>query len=544
MSDKRTEILQRVNEVSTQELVALLRQGDVAVAELREAGFSNERIAELRQVVAQEDAVAWQGAMSADTCEAYTNYMREFPKGSHAIDCTKRLGEKDEELWIETKTALSEDSIKKYLSVFPSGAHSMECEVILNDAEWLKVLKTATLEAFEQYRAKYPERHVREVSEEIARLSDDKDWADVQKTLTMESMQHYVLNHPAGKHLDEARKWINDFTLKGETLENLAKDPNYCSAKQLQEYVKNKIMTKEDLLRIYSPRKVEAILSYESPVALPASYPPEELEKGRAEVYFWGTPSSGKTSAIGAALCCAHKSDILTLRESQGVDYMLRLTTLFVEDEVCAFPTNTQSNSIYEMQLSLRDSKKKEHELTLIDLAGEVFRAIYEKQAGLIVSDEATVDTTMNYVLDQKNEKIHFFVVEYGKHYSDWHGVRMDNYLDACANFLVKNKILRKSTNAVYILVTKTDKIQCAPEERPRKAYEYIKEYYPSFYNGLELACQQAGIGDYGVIAFSIGDVFAQQMCLFDETCAWKIINKLLLKTSATKKGWWSILTQ
>ena len=544
MSEKRTEILGNPNNFTALELADFMREKLVTVEELRQAGLTNDKTIELRELMSAAETLAWEKATSCNTHEALASYLNDFPQGAHAIECAKLLDQKDEALWIETKNALNESNIRKYLDAFPSGRHAIECETILSDTEWLATLQKGTIDAFEQYRSKHPERHIQEVSSEINRLSDDRDWAAAQEKLSIEAIQYYVLNHPDGNHIKEAKTWINDFSLKAETLETLTKNPNSCSAKQLQEYVKKKIISLDELRQTFSQRKVDAILNYEAPVSLPVSYPPHELDKGRAEVYFWGTPSSGKTSAISAALCCANKNGILTLKESQGVDYMAQLATLFNDDEVCVFPTNTQSNCIYEMQLSLRDEKKKEHELTLIDLAGEVFRAMYEKQAGLIVSDEDTVNTTMNYVLDQSNEKIHFFVVEYGKHYSNWHGVRMDNYLDACANFLVKNKILRKSTNAVYILVTKTDQIQCSPEDRPRLAYEYIKEYYPSFYNGLELACQQAGIGDFKVISFSMGDVFAQQLCLFDDSCAWKIINKLLLKTSATKKGWWKILTQ
>lgn len=544
MNEKRNEILINPNNFTATELAESLQKKIVSTEDLQLSGLSQEKLIELRKTMLELERSVWENALQCDSCEALTDYLTKFPQGAHAIECAKLLEQKDKAMWEETKKAITEDKITKYLKFFPTGAHAIEGKAILNDAEWLLTLQKNTIEAFEQYRSNHPERHIQEISAEINRLSDDRDWNSAQEKFTIDAIQHYVLNHPNGHHITEAKTWINDFSLKSETLETLAKNPNSCSAKQLQEYVKKKIISLDELRKIFDKHKIDAILNYETPVSLPVSYPPKELDKGRAEVYFWGTPSSGKTSAISATLCCANKNGILTFRESQGIDYMSQLASLFKENEVCVFPTNTQSNCIYEMQLSLRDEKNKEHELTLIDLAGEVFRAMYEKQAGLIVSDEATVNTTMNYVLDQKNEKIHFFVVEYGKHYSNWHGVRMDNYLDACANFLAKNKILRKSTNAVYILVTKTDQIQCAPEDRPRLAYEYIKEYYPSFYNGLELACQQAGIGDFRVISFSMGDVFAQQLCLFDDLCAWKIINKLLLKTSATKKGWWKILTQ
>ena len=137
----------------------------------------------------------------------------------------------------------------------------------------------------------------------------------------------------------------------------------------------------------------------------------------------------------------------------------------------------------------------------------------------------------MSYLKNRKNNKIHFFVVEYGAHEKKWDGLNMSNYLSCMIQYLKNEKVFTKSTVGVYVLVTKCDKMDCAKEDRPRLAHEYVKQEFAAFWNTLEMTCKNAAIKDLKTLAFSIGDVFAQQLCVYDGEDTNKVIDKLLTKT-------------
>lgn len=539
MNKSYPNILENIDQVSTRELVDALRMGIVEKKQLLDVGLSNEAIEELEQILAEEDYNEWNGVLSIDSVEGYIGYMRRFPHGAYTQECTAYLEEKERQIWQEIKQFPSEERIRRYLNIFPTGFHSAECEVLIDDKLWLETLQKSTLEAYEQYRSEYPDRHIEEVSLAINELTDEQDWIRTTKNVTLESLQYYILNHPQGNYLLDAKAIINTIEHKEELFEELSNNPNLLSARLIQDYVRYGVISEEELLKIFSQQKLYSILNYVSTMELPLPNESDIISENRTEVYFWGTPQSGKTSVIGSIFAGALKRNILTLWESQGGNYMLKLTQLFSEKEIRAFPEKSNPECIYEMQCALDDCEGERHEFSIIDFSGELVLSMYESQAGLPVSHEYVLNALKMYVLNQTNRKIHFFVVEYGKHFEEWHGIRMDNYLEISANYLIKDESFRKMTDAVYILVTKADNMQCDEKDRTQFAEDYIREYYPSFYNGLELACQQSDIKEFAVLDFSVGDVFAQQLCVPDSPNANDIIDRLMINTPIEKKKWW-----
>lgn len=539
MSKRKSDIQKYLVEKSNQELVDLLRQGVIDEEQLHQSQMSNERVDDILHLLAEGDNACWQQALYEDSIESLVGYLHKYPKGAYAQNCAMLLENKELQMWQMVRENPTKEKLNQYLAIFPMGAHSLECKAMLEDELWLETIEKATLDAYEKYRSVYPERHLEEVLIAIKELSDDKDWAQVCENITAETLQYYVLNHPEGKYVVEAKSIIYAYEHKEELLQKMSQDSNLLSATEIHKYLNWKVFTSEDLCRIFPYKKIESVLSYRSSEELPWANLPEELLEGSTEVYFWGTPSSGKTSAIASIICSAFRQDRLTLWESQGGEYMLKLANLY-NNEMCVFSEPTKPECIYEMQCAINDEVGEKHEFSFIDFSGEVVGSLYESQSGLRVSYERELDALKSYVLNPKNKKIHFFVVEYGKHYNEWKGVRMDNHLETCANFLIRDAAFKKVTSAVYVLVTKVDLIQCPEEERAQRAGQYLMEYYPSFYNGLELACQEAEIENFGVIPFSVGDVFAQQLCVFNDSDAKDIIELLIMNTPIIKKKWWN----
>ena len=148
----------------------------------------------------------------------------------------------------------------------------------------------------------------------------------------------------------------------------------------------------------------------------------------------------------------------------------------------------------------------------------------------------------MDYLRDTRNNKIHFFVVEYNAHDKEWEGRKMVDYLDCMSSFLKSQGVFSKKTVGVYVLVTKCDMINCTPEERPKFAAKYVEEELPAFWNNLQYTCKKCGVGDLKILSFSIGEVFAKSLCKFDSHDTDKVMDKLITKTRAPKSGLWGFL--
>ena len=223
---------------------------------------------------------------------------------------------------------------------------------------------------------------------------------------------------------------------------------------------------------------------------------------------------------------------------------------------ICNLPESTSKDSIAEMNLQLIDSNEKNHNVTFIDLAGEVVTGIYKYQnkLPLLDSEQTTIEQVLSYLQNPYNNKIHFFILEYGSankfvkelESMGCSGVRQGDVLTSIAQFLDNTGGLRKSTVGVYGLVTKSDLIDVyigtSSTERPKLAYEYVQQSLAAFWKAISLACKKANVKDVKTISFSIGDVFAQNLCVFDGSDSMKIVDRLLQKTPAESKGLFSWL--
>ncbi len=420
-------------------------------------------------------------------------------------------------------------------------------ETVVMDPEWLEACQQNTVEAYVRYQRSHPNTHTEEVESALESLRDQDDWRAAQDSNTIEAYMAYLDKHPKGMYTSQAHEYIRQARMAQTMLSDLQQDPNAHRADELRDMMLNNQLSFASVEQVFrSPIKAQAIASYYPPAPLIDASKvvtfPEKLQQGSTEVYFWGTPSSGKTCALGALLSASENRYSLDKQQCESYDYMTKLANVFkINNGLCNLPTSTASDRIEEMVFRIIDEKGRYHRMTLIDIAGEIFRSIYLKRNNMFVNqeNEKTLNQLMTYLEDKGNNKIHFFVVEYGAHDRIWEGLSMKNYLEACSTYLQSGKIIRKNTNGVYIIVTKCDKMGCPPEEMPKRALDYVRDELGSFYDNLQIACNNAGIADFKVISFSIGDVFAQQLCVYNDYCTDKVLNVLLRKTYVEKDSWW-----
>ena len=536
--------------IPKENLLNYIRSGVVSFEEIKNAGLSVDKANYIAQCLENDEMNLWDSTTLQNSLESYMAYLSTSQLKRHVDEAQSKINEFDEEKWVETQSHLSSDSLNAYLSAFPLGKHIKECNDLLTDLPWLETKRKNTIDAYNKYMQQNPGKHVAEAQTAILSIKDDNKWENACAANTSSEYRNYLISFPNGKHAKDAKSRINSGAAGEQFLNALKSDPNAYPAVDpdpnnrdtIQASVGNGVISWNDIASIFGYEKMEAIRTVAAPTPLPNSVAPDSLQPNSTEVYFWGTPGSGKTCALGTIISSANRTGILETLACSGQYYMDLLSNIFIGNSYCTLPDSTHTSNIQEMIMKLTDEKGRQHKITLIDLAGELFRMVFKTRNNMFVTDDDQIvlDKAMNYLEDNRNNKIHFFIVEYGAHAKMWDGLNMANYLSQMIQYLKEKKVFRKSTVGVYVLVTKCDKMQCERSERPRLANEYVKTELASFWNTLERTCKEAAISDLRTIAFSVGDVFAQNLCVYDGEDTKKVISKLLTKTPAIKRfsGW------
>ncbi len=401
---------------------------------------------------------------------------------------------------------------------------------------WSKACQTGNAADFFRYLKTYPDGAFAEPCRQALVSGEEHLWKNILHSGSKSLLKQYLEFYEplGGAHINECQEMIEG---PDAFIADMSSDLK--NADEIQKAVAGNIITWNDVTMAYGSERAQAIKDFVERDIQPNPKVPEALTQDSTEVYFWGTPSSGKTCAIGSILCGAMNNYNLEPQKCQGYHYMTQLRNVFdAHHKYCSLPPSTIVNVIQEMIFTITDAKNKLHRATFIDIAGEIFRSIYYDMNDMFLDQEhkETLAHVMKFLADNSNPKIHFFVVEYGGEATQWEGLYMRDYLHACSLYIKENKILKNSTG-VYILVTKCDKMQCPDELIVDNAEQFVKNNLSSFYNNLQWACDDAGIKDFKIIPFSIGEVFAGKICCYDDSFIDDVVDVLLAKTPSLKKN-------
>lgn len=538
-------ILQQLSSLDVDTIVSHIKAGTIDIASvetiLNMMGLG-EKLNLIKNQVASADDQEWERVRAYDSIEAYSRYVTQYPNSPHVTEAKQRLDYLEDAYWASIEGNLTEENLMKYIKFFPNGPHAKVCNDYLDDIPWMSTVKQNTIAAYNDYAKQFPGKHENDIKDAIEKLTDDIDWEDATRIATDDSISRYIERHPEGRHINQAKEAIIEREGVGRLLDELRADRNAYSALELQRKVQNMQLKYSDLYQVFSSDQVESLRNFVSPSDLPTCPPPNKLCDKTTEVYFWGTPSSGKTCALGALLSAANRYGILMKEEGASGFYRDLLCNIFVHDGVCVLPYGSPDDSVAEMGLSLRDDKDKYHRLSFIDLAGEVFRSMYRRLHGIQDDSpirEHTLNKILEYLNDTRNRKIHYFIVPYGEVNNVWPDdhLKMADYLESTMLYLTEQQIIKKGTNGVYILVSKSDKMPCNPNERKAMAEQYIMSALPSFYQNLKAICTKVGVRDFHIIPFTLGEVFAQNLCHFNRDNTDEILNTLIVKTPIRRSG-------
>ncbi len=289
---------------------------------------------------------------------------------------------------------------------------------------------------------------------------------------------------------------------------------------------------------------------------LPQSGRIESIPGPTTEVYFWGIPSSGKTCALGTILAAARGGTVarsMRVEDCQGSLYQMKLSQIFKrENFYCTLPGRTPVDTNFAIRTVIEDFGRKDHPVTLIDMAGELFCSILWKKHGLEdnIKDnhlKALEEFEKMLVTNKSdNPKYHFFIIEYGEGEKKYKGFDQDTYLEYGIRFLSEKGVLSDAKNGLFVIVTKTDLVRrdISEDEDPNQyLLGFLNERYPNFFALLQQYCERNGIcgGNFPPpIPFDIGEVCFKNYCQVKTERANEVVRLLLSppKPQQKKRRW------
>ena len=526
-------ILENVSQFNADQLVRFISEGIVTFDELcndTDGEFVPSVRREVKRLLENGDADEWAKVQSERTIEAVQRYLSMYPEGEFRSQARA------------LKTTLEQEAIA-------SASQSTA------DAVWNAVDKN-NIDALSSFVSKYPDnKHVAEANQLINDLLLD-DIMDISADTLVEKIREYQTSKlltPAQKDnniIDEIKSYIFGRKItKADFLEKLSEDHNLLSAGVVKRLIDSGVIALSDLLSIKIDRPfIQKMLKGVPPDDYTDIRDLDKIHKQSTEVYFWGIPSSGKSCALGAILSVASNGTVANVMDadtdSQGYGYMNYLIHHFPQNEVGTLIGGTPIEAFYEMGFDLIDKDDKIHPITCIDMAGELMRCMFKSNAGMSLEEKdlKMLDTMTKVLIDNRstNRKMHIFVIEYGAEDRLYEGYPQRVYLEGAVSYIKNTGIFKKDTDAIYIMITKADKVKNATRET---FTNYINNNYLGFYNGLDQICKDNEINGKKVekIAFSLGEVCFQNYCRFNSRPAENVV-KLILDRSASyrggKRGW------
>ncbi|MDD6889533.1 MAG: hypothetical protein PUD39_04670 [Bacteroidales bacterium] len=563
----RQEILNRLNSNPQEFTPSVLanviksREHELYVADLYDLdNFPQDTIREVRTILSVFERTKFENAKNSNRPSDLNTFIKEFRNGSYVEEAQRILTELDDKTWENIKDSNNMSDFENYKSDFPRGNHRSECREILRDFDWYLAKKTDTVEAYSNYRINHPGVHDQEVDSLINNYEDRMTWENCQIRGT-KGYKEYLNKFPNGQFASEARVRIDNGSQRELFLDRLRE--NFETISGIKRAVNDNKVSWSDVAEVYGEDVTEAIKDYEEYPVLPNSEIPANLTGNGTEVYFWGIKGSGKTCALGTVLSYVNKKGLYAPLACKGARYRDALKSLFKNSaSLCILPPATDSEQIHEMALRLRNPDPNVNpkglytRFTFIDLPGELVQQAYELQGktkeeveNTLLQDQLSGNNhfknfkiLLKYLNDRTRPKIHFFIFEYGSHDKkiviNQQPVEIPDCLQALMSVLKDMKVFSKSTVGIYLLMTKADLLPCDKEDRPIKAAEYFEEHFLAFKSNLEEICKKSYIGDFCGITFSIGNVYAQQICRFDGEDTEKLLRKLFFKSKPESDNW------
>ena len=284
-----------------------------------------------------------------------------------------------------------------------------------------------------------------------------------------------------------------------------------------------------------------------------------KIPQGNTDVYFFGVPGCGKSCVLAGIIYQGLKDGKIFPHTEQtvGLRYFIELKNC-IEMKYVAPPTN--STTVNYSSFTLHG--KTNHNISVIEMAGEFFNRTHEKMIGYSIPtyDNETslvendlqktnngVDKTIGAFgyLKNDNRKSIFFVIEYyDLHHRSKYVIdqQVPDKVMTTLDLLRRDGTLNR-TDSVQIIITKSDKMPDGVD-RNEHAREFLTSDYLSFMNELTRCCKKFGINNARgcrpiVHPFSLGRVMLGKTFVFDPRDSIALVESLLHLTSSEREKPW-----
>lgn len=380
-------------------------------------------------------------------------------------------------------------------------------------------------------------------------LEDDAMWQQILDKkesgtkLAVGDYTNYIAKFPNGKHRTEADMAIAaiiaeqqaEIGKRTEKLNNIKRDRNCYRPETILQDLNNGVISEKDLINHCNiPHSIVNKIKKFRSSEIKLGKTPTEIPNGFTEVYFWGVINSGKTCALSAILRTADLEGYLKTGTGDGLGYLNDLVDIFKEN-IGFLPESTSSKNIQYLPFTLRkDGDKFPRSVSLIELSGEIVQYFVSVNEGRPITEDlqSTFDTLTSF-LKGKNRKIHFFFVDYNPEAISTHNRAQSVYMSETMKWIEKERIFANNTDAIYLVITKSDIIEGYYDADKTKLTsninKFLDEKFPSFRKNLHNLCKDEKIngGDFEIIPFSIGDVYFSRICQLNREPSKIIINRL-----------------
>lgn len=398
--------------------------------------------------------------------------------------------------------------------------------------------------------------------QKVRALLNDEDEKSYKDADSLENLKKYMQLFPKGLHFDEASKKA----LAMEEENNAAQQKRIDTEKiiheierDLNKYTVGEIKEKlspEDLNQLCNRLGLDLNLidKYKDPVLEFNDIPEKakDIPREYTDVFFWGIPSSGKTCALSAILSTIKKNYTMEppdLATKFGSVYRTNLVNIFRNDYGYLPNATAVDRTQYMPFLFYKRGEKKKRKISFFELSGEVFKNfnVVVNNADTKISEEgeAEINKTFSLIellLKSTNKKIHYFFIDYKKEKEDNldNNFTQEDYLGAAATYFKDRKnIFKNNTDAVYVVITKSDEIDgCDRQQQMENAESFLKDKFGNFLEILKRQCDTYSI-DFNIKLFSIGDVYFKRICRINRSFSTEIIEDLLEHVPAVSNNFW-----
>ena len=390
----------------------------------------------------------------------------------------------------------------------------------------------------------------------ILKREDDVVFASAT---SIADLERYLQKFPNGNNVsaasDKIQKLVNDeanlekkIRQRNEIIRKIHDDINEYTPDEVVDY-----LSEDDLESLCNTLNLDAsiVKNFTEPDLKFNDIPQDEqdIPADYTDIFFWGIPSSGKTCALASILNTITKNYTMEAPDTQlqfGSTYRTSLVNIF-RDDVGYLPDRTNVDRTQYMPFLLyRRGEQKKRKISFFELSGEVFKYFFEIVNNTTVEggyDRGLIDEsfrTLDLLLNSNNRKIHYFFIDYNqetKNRPDRGYTQSDYLTSAAVYFRDRNSIFRKKTDAVYVIVTKSDEINS--DNANVAAREFLDDNFGNFMDFLKSQCQRNSI-DFRVKLFSIGDVYFKRICKIDRSYSNEIIDDLLKRVRPADSCWFT----